>query len=123
MVLVLKISMLLSVLYLFLNLATVVQWLCDLMVESKGFSNIVISQTRKADKGGTGLPIMEILAKAFLLRGGDDSIVSQLAVVQHHKNMVRVGLHHKRHGCCGTTQHENNILLQCCQTIPTRGDK
>jgi len=87
-VLVLKISMLLSVLYLFLNLATVVQWLCDLMVESKGFSNIVISQTRKADKGGTGLPIMEILAKAFLLRGGDDSIVSQLAVVQHHKKFL-----------------------------------
>jgi hypothetical protein len=88
-VLVLRISMLLSVLYLFLNLATVVQWFCDMMIESKSFSNVILKQARKADKGGTGLPIVEILAKAFLLRGGDESIISQLAVVQHHKKSLR----------------------------------
>merc|ERR1719460_3618881 len=38
-VLVLRISMLLSVLYLFLNLATVVQWLCDALVSSSAFTN------------------------------------------------------------------------------------
>jgi len=88
-VLVLKISMLLSVLYLFLNLATVIQWLCDMMIESKGFSNAVMTNARKADKDGTGLPVVEMLAKAFLLRGGDESIISRLAVVQHHKKLLK----------------------------------
>jgi len=88
-VLVLKISMLLSVLYLFLNLATVVQWLCDMMIESKSFSNAVMVGARKADKDGTGLPIVEMLAKAFLLRGGDESLISRLAVVQHHKKLLK----------------------------------
>jgi len=88
-VLVLKINMLLSVLYLIMNLATVVQWFCDMMIESKSFSDAVISKARKADKDGTGLPIVELLAKAFLVRGGDESIISKLAVVQHHKKSLQ----------------------------------
>jgi len=88
-VLVLKISMLMSVLYLFVNLATVVQGACDMMIESKGFSDTVVSKAQKADKDGTGLPIVEMLAKAFLLRGGDESLISKLAVVQHHKKSLQ----------------------------------
>merc|ERR1719498_414104 len=87
-VLVLRISMLLSVLYLFLNLATVVQWLCDALVSSSAFTNAVLKQARKMDKDA-GMPIVEMLAKAFLLRGGDESIISKLAVVQYHKKSLK----------------------------------
>jgi hypothetical protein len=87
-VLVLKICILLSVLYLFLNLATVAQWIADMMIESKGFSDAVLLQARKADRDGTGVPAVEMLAKAFLLRGGDESLISKLAVAQHHKNSL-----------------------------------
>merc|ERR1719201_2327925 len=61
-VLILRISMLLSVLYLFLNLFTVVQWLCDVMIQSKGFESFVLKTARKLDKNGSGVPIVEMLA-------------------------------------------------------------
>jgi len=88
-VLALRISMLLSVLYLFLNLFTVVQWVCDEVVSSKGFSDAVLKFARKLDKNGSGVPIVEVLAKAFLLRGGDETIISRLAVVQYHKKSLK----------------------------------
>merc|ERR1719498_350375 len=88
-VMVLRISILLSVLYLFLNLATVIQWLCDVMIQSDAFSKFVIKTSRKLDRNGSGLPIVEMLAKAFLLRGGDDTIISRLAVVQYHKKSLK----------------------------------
>merc|ERR1719218_388640 len=81
--------MLLSVLYLFLNLATVVQWLCDVMINSSAFSDAVLKQARKLDRNGSGMPIVEMLAKAFLLRGGDDTIIPRLAVVQYHKKSLK----------------------------------
>lgn len=89
-VLVLKISMLLSVLYLFVNLATVMQWLCDMMIASKGFGDTVTKEAQKIDKNGAGgLPVAEILTKALLLRGGDESVISRLAVVQHHRRSLQ----------------------------------
>merc|ERR1719446_592144 len=45
-VLVLRINILLAVLFFFFNLATVVQWICDLMIESQGFKDTVIKQAR-----------------------------------------------------------------------------
>jgi len=49
-VLVLRISILLSVLYLFLNLATVIHWLCDQLIGSSAFSNTLLKQARKTLK-------------------------------------------------------------------------
>merc|ERR1719326_1454064 len=58
------------------------------MINSKGFSDTVLAQARKADRDGTGVPAVEMLCKAFLLRGGDESLISKLAVAQHHKNTL-----------------------------------
>jgi len=84
-VLVLRINMLLAVLFLFLNLATVVQWVCDMMIESQGFQQSVLKQAQEMDRGSSGLPVMELLVKAFLLRGGTDTLNNRLAVVQGQK--------------------------------------
>merc|ERR1719326_240757 len=58
------------------------------MIGSKGFSDTVLTQARHADRDGTGVPVVEMLCKAFLLRGGDESLISKLAVAQHHKNSL-----------------------------------
>jgi len=87
-VLVLRINMLLAVLFLFLNLATVVQWVCDMMIENQGFQDTVLKQARDMDKNGAGVPVMELLVKAFLLRGGSDTLNSRLGVVQSRKKMM-----------------------------------
>jgi hypothetical protein len=88
-VFVLKVSMLLSVLYFFGNLYCVVQFLCDSMINSKGFSDAVLSQARDIDKNGPGVPVTEVLFKAFLLRGGDEALISRLAVATHHTRSLQ----------------------------------
>jgi hypothetical protein len=85
-VLVLRINLLLAVLYFFFNLATVIQWICDMMIESRSFQDMVLKQARKMDAGG--LPVVELLTKAFVLRGGSDTLDAQLAVVHHHKKVL-----------------------------------
>jgi hypothetical protein len=89
-VLVLKVSMLLGVLYFFLNIATVVQFVCDMMIESSSFADTVLGTARDVDKSaGVGVPVTELLAKAFLLRGGNDMMSSKLAVVTHHRKSLQ----------------------------------
>jgi hypothetical protein len=84
-VIVLRVSMLLSVLYLFMNMFTVVQFLCDMMINNQGFAQSVLEQARTIDSNGTGLPVVEILAKAFLLRGNAETLNSRLSVVENQK--------------------------------------
>lgn len=84
-VLVMKINVLLAVLFLFLNLATVAKWICDCMIESQSFQKSVIDQARAMDKNATGLPVIELLVKAFLLRGGSDTLNSRLSKISAAK--------------------------------------
>merc|ERR1719364_111240 len=87
-VLVLRVNILLAVLFLFFNLATVVQWICDMMIESEGFQQSVIKQAREMDANGAGLPVVELLVKAFLLRGSSDTLNARLSVVQGKKSQL-----------------------------------
>jgi hypothetical protein len=88
-VLVLKVFMLLGVLYFFLNIATIVQFVCDMMIGSSSFADTVLGTARDLDKNGVGVPVTELLAKAFLLRGGDDMLASRLAVATHHRKCLQ----------------------------------
>jgi hypothetical protein len=87
-VLVLRINILLAVLFLFFNLATVVQWVCDMMIESEGFQQSVIKTAREMDANGAGLPVVELLVKAFLLRGSSDTLDARLSVVKGTKSQL-----------------------------------
>merc|ERR1719247_883868 len=87
-VLVLRVNILLAVLFLFFNLATVVQWICDMMIESEGFQQSVIKQAREMDANGAGLPVVELLVKAFLLRGSSDTLDAKLSCVQGKKSKL-----------------------------------
>jgi len=87
-VLVLRINILLAVLFLFFNLATVVKWICDIMIDSQGFQDAVLGQARDMDKNGSGLPVCELMVKAFLLRGNTDTLNSRLSVVQARKAVM-----------------------------------
>merc|ERR1719253_1329042 len=83
-----KINVLLAILFLTLNLATVVKWVCDCMIESEGFQTTVLNQAKKMDANATGLPVIELLVKAFLLRGGSDTLNARLAKVSTTKAAV-----------------------------------
>jgi len=87
-VLCLRISMILAVLYFFLNIVTVVHWACNILIESPAFSKFVLGIARRIDAKGTGLPVMEMFVKAFILRGSSDTLIARLAVVHHQKSSL-----------------------------------
>jgi len=86
-VLVMKINVLLAVLFLFFNLATVAKWVCDCMIESQSFQKSVLDQAKAMDRAATGLPVIELLVKAFLLRGSSDTLNSRLSKIQSSKSV------------------------------------
>merc|ERR1719254_412037 len=55
------------------------------MIESQGFSDAVLTKARNIDKNSLHLPVAEVLARAFLLRGGSDTLNHRLAVVKDQK--------------------------------------
>mmetsp|Transcript_124599 Transcript_124599/g.265766 ORF Transcript_124599/g.265766 Transcript_124599/m.265766 type:complete len:702 (+) Transcript_124599:65-2170(+) len=80
-----RLSCVLSVLFTFLNVATVAQWVMENLIHSKGFSNNILEKARKFDEGMLGFPVAELLVKALLLRGSADLKSSQLTIMEHER--------------------------------------
>jgi len=90
-IIVLNISLLLTMLYLIANVLNVGQWICNLMVENQGFQQAVIQQGRNID-GQMPVPMVELLMKAFLLRGTSDTVNARIGVVQSKKALLEKDL-------------------------------
>jgi len=89
-IMVMNINLLMSILFLIINLLSIGKWVFDGMVDSHSFQDSVIDVARQFDQNSiTGLPISELLAKAFLLRGESETIDAQFARVSAGKTDVR----------------------------------
>lgn len=75
----------LHLLFMGINVMTVVTWISDVMTSSPSFGQGVLKQAEKLDKGILGVPVIQTLVKAFLLRGGMDLSSSQLAVAVNER--------------------------------------
>jgi len=80
-----RLTCVLSLLFLVVNLLVLAHWLCTLMVRSQSFASAVLQKARDIDSRGIGLPVAELCAKAFLLRGSSDTYGAQLAVANAEK--------------------------------------
>lgn len=80
-----RLTCVLSLLFLVVSILVLAHWLCTLMVRSQSFASAVLSKAREIDSGGVGLPVAELFAKAFLLRGSSDTYGAQLAVANAEK--------------------------------------
>jgi len=80
-----RLSTVLALLFLAVNLLTVGHWAVTLLVGSQSFANTVLSQARNFDSNGLGLPLAEVFAKAFLLRGNSDTLRAKLCLAAAEK--------------------------------------
>lgn len=80
-----RISCLVAALVFGTNLATVCHWLVDVVFSSKRFSAFVMNHAQEFDEGLLGLPVAQILAKAFILRDSSDLTFTRLAVALHER--------------------------------------
>jgi len=80
-----RLSCILALLFLVVNVLVLAHWLCTVMVRSQSFASAVLHKARDLDSQGVGLPVAELMAKAFLLRGSQDTFGAQLAVANADK--------------------------------------
>eukprot|EP00434_Breviolum_minutum_P019539 symbB.v1.2.017237.t1/scaffold1342.1/size124297/10 len=68
-----RIATLLDIFFLVINVLTVTNWLATSLVKSEGFVKSVLKKARDVDRNGLGFPVAELLVKALLLRGRQES--------------------------------------------------
>lgn len=83
-----RLSCVLSLLFLMFNLVSVVQFVSDQLVTSQAYSAAVLGQAKTVDDNSGGLPVVQTLVKAFLLRGNGDSIKDQIAQSYNRKTVL-----------------------------------
>jgi len=75
-----RIVMMLSVIFLIFNVASVGQWIAEHLVHNSSYSSGVVSKAKDIDDSYLGLPVAQTIVKSFLLRGSTDMLSSQLSV-------------------------------------------
>lgn len=71
--------------FFFVNVLQVVDWITKMMINSPSFSKTILGVAQKADAGMLGLPVVEYIVKAFVLRGSTDTLQSRLTVALSEK--------------------------------------
>lgn len=74
-----RLSSILGVLFLFVNLLTVTMWLSGVCVNAVG--PIALKKAKNFDAKMGGIPVCELLVKAFLLRTSDDTLSARYVVM------------------------------------------
>jgi len=78
-----------GLLFLLVNIITVIRWVMDLMIHSASFEKNLLKQAKHVDDGAGGVPVCQILAKAIVLRGSSDTIYAELNVCANENIYLR----------------------------------
>lgn len=78
-----------GLLFLLVNIITVIRWIMDLMIHSASFEKNLLKQAKHVDDGAGGVPVCQILAKAIVLRGSSDTIYAELNVCANENIHLR----------------------------------
>jgi len=78
-----------GLLFLLVNIITVIRWIMDLMIHSASFEKNLLKQAKHVDDGAGGVPVCQILAKAIVLRGSTDTIYAELNVCANENIHLR----------------------------------
>lgn len=83
-----RVSALVGVLIFISNVGTVLHWLMDLARHDDSLVGTFIKHAKNFDNQHMGFPIVQLLAKAFLLRDAKDMTFTRLALASDHKSRV-----------------------------------
>lgn len=83
-----RVSALVAVLIVISNFGTVFHWLVDLARHDDSFVGSVIDHAKTFDENHMGLPVAQLLARAFLLRDTKDMTFTRLALASDQKGRL-----------------------------------
>jgi len=80
-----RLNAILGLLFLLVNLLTVAQWGLDVFTHSAQFEKKVLKAAKRFDDGAGGVPLCQLLVKAFVLRGSTDTVYAKMNVCTNEK--------------------------------------
>jgi len=80
-----RITAILAVLFLIVNILTVLNWLATVLVASDAFAQSMLKKAREIDRQALGFPVAQLLVKAMLLRGRSETLGAKLSLAESHK--------------------------------------
>eukprot|EP00930_Biecheleria_cincta_P050984 TRINITY_DN3613_c0_g1_i4.p1 TRINITY_DN3613_c0_g1~~TRINITY_DN3613_c0_g1_i4.p1 ORF type:complete len:575 (+),score=198.57 TRINITY_DN3613_c0_g1_i4:70-1794(+) len=83
-----KISIILALLFFFANIMTVFFWATETSLSMDSVASQIVATAKAFDKASLGLPVAQMLVKAFLLRGATDVLCARLAAQVREKSDI-----------------------------------
>lgn len=83
-----KISIILALLFFFANIMTVFFWATETSLSMDSVASQIVATAKTFDNASLGLPVAQMLVKAFLLRGATDVLCARLAAQVREKSDV-----------------------------------
>lgn len=83
-----RLCCIIGVVFLMINIMIVSQWFADGMRYKPGYVEQVLAQAKKADDQAGGIPVVQTLVKAFVLRGSSDTLEVQRACAKQDEYRI-----------------------------------
>jgi len=73
-----RITCVLALLFVVFNMISMTQYISDKLVTSESFHKGMLDSAKKFDSSSIGIPVMQVMVKAFLLRGNTETLASHI---------------------------------------------
>ncbi|CAE7760711.1 unnamed protein product, partial [Symbiodinium sp. CCMP2456] len=80
-----RITAILAVLFLVVNILTVCNWLATVFITSDAFAQSMLKKACEIDRQALGFPVAQLLVKAMLLRGRSETLGAKLSLAESAK--------------------------------------
>lgn len=88
-----RLCCIIGVVFLMINIMIVSQWFADGMRYQPGYVEQVLAQAKKQDDQAGGIPVVQTLVKAFVLRGSSDTLEVQRACAKQDEYRLQADLY------------------------------
>lgn len=122
-----RLCCMIGVVFLMINIMIVSQWFADGMRYKPGYVEQVLAQAKKTDDQAGGIPVVQTLVKAFVLRGSSDTLEVQKACAMQDEYRMQADLTvaekelAKCQGELATVQSTLDGLEDDASKLPKRG--
>lgn len=77
-----------GVIWLMINIGTVSQWFADSAKFSPAFADAILGEAKKIDDQAGGIPVVQTLVKAFVLRGSSETLELQISTAEVERSKL-----------------------------------
>eukprot|EP00933_Yihiella_yeosuensis_P062884 TRINITY_DN658_c0_g5_i1.p1 TRINITY_DN658_c0_g5~~TRINITY_DN658_c0_g5_i1.p1 ORF type:complete len:758 (-),score=271.22 TRINITY_DN658_c0_g5_i1:272-2545(-) len=83
-----KIGLLVATCFAMVNVMTVISWAFDTTLNTESITKMIAAKAKAFDRANMGIPVAQLLVKAFLIRGSSEVLMARLSVTMRERNVI-----------------------------------